>query len=170
MTNLTKRIVVSVALLALVICAAYLAHDFIAAHGRAALLAFHLGLSGLAFGAVTVTYQFPIAGTTAPTPALAAAAGFHNGYNTVRGTVIAAADADTTATLTHTFGLSTAALAAGQPEVQLIPRHAAYYTSVWLATYTDGNTVTLTKGTGAGSGTAGVQLGFILRRPHSIAI
>jgi hypothetical protein len=122
------------------------------------------------FGAVTVTYQYPVAGTAAQTPAAAAAAGFHNGYNTVRGTVIASADADTTATISHGFALTAAQIAAGQPELTLVPLHAAFYTSTWIAAYTDLNTITLTKGTGAGSGTAGVQLGFIVRRPSTLGI
>ena len=116
-------------------------------------------------GAVTITYQYPDAGIVAPLPA-----NFPNGYNTVRGTVAATADADTTAAVVHNFGLSAGALAAGQPEVQLIPLKTQFYTSVWIAVYTDGNTVTLTKGTGGGSGVAGGQLGFAMRRPHSIAI
>lgn len=116
-------------------------------------------------GAVTLTYQYPVAGIVAPLPV-----NFPNGYNTVRGTVAATADGDTTAAVVHNFGLSVGALALGQPEVQLIPLKTQFYTSVWIAVYTDGNTVTLTKGTGGGSGVAGAQLGFAIRRPHSIAI
>jgi hypothetical protein len=116
------------------------------------------------FGAVTVTYQFPVAGTVAP------AANQQPLLNTVRGTVTATDDADTTATITHNMGLTAGQLAAGQPELTLIPLKTNFYTSTWIAAYTDGNTITLTKGTGGGSGVADAQLGFIIRRPHSIAI
>jgi hypothetical protein len=138
-------------------------------HQRAFLLTqggFFVGL----FGLVTVNYKFPLIGTVGPTVATAAAAGFHNGYNTVRGTVTATLDADTTAVLTHNFALTTAQLAAGQPELQsawLLPAAAL---SLWTFAYTDGNTITATKATTASSGNAGAQLWFSIRRPHSIAI
>jgi hypothetical protein len=116
-------------------------------------------------GAVTVTYQFPVQGIVAPvaSPALA------NGWNTVRGNVIATANGDVAAVITHNFGLSPGALANGQPEVLLVPLAAAFYTSLWFAVYTDGNNVTLTK-SGAAGGAAGVQCGFVVRRPASLAI
>lgn len=138
-------------------------------HERAFLITQAGPFVGL-FGAVTVTYQYPVAGTAAQTPAAAAAAGFHNGYNTVRGTVIATADPDTTAVIHHGLDLSTTALAAGQPEIVLGPLSTAFYTSTWSYVNTDGDTVTLTKGTGGGSGAGPAQLAFVVRRPHSIAI
>ena len=125
------------------------------------------------FGTVTVTYQYPVPGVAAQTAALAAAAGFHNGYNTVRGTVISDADADTTATISHGMGLSATALAAGQPEIDwrwLTPAAASARLSLWTFAITDGNVVTATKATTGGSGNAEAQLGFSIRRPHSIAI
>ena len=138
-------------------------------HERAFLITQAGPFVGL-FGAVTVTYQYPVPGTAAQTPAAAAAAGFHNGYNTVRGTVQATADGDTTAVISHGMDISTTALAAGQPEIALGPLLSQFYTSVWSYVNTDGNTVTLTKGTGGGSGTGTPQLAFVVRRPHSIAI
>lgn len=140
-------------------------------HARATLL-LEVGPAVL-FGGVTVTYQFPVPGVAAQTPAAAAAAGFHNGYNTVRGTVIATLDADTDAVISHGFGLSATALAAGQPEVSfygLTGQAAAVRLSLWTAAITDLNTVTLTKATTGGSGAATAQLAFFVRRPHSIAI
>ena len=166
MQNVTKTIAIGI-LAALVV--ALIAVAIFVPHERAFLLTQVAPFVGL-FGAVTVTYEYPVAGTAAQTPAAAAAAGFHNGYNTVRGTVIAALDADTTATISHGFGLSATAIAAGQPELTLVPILGAYYTSAWTAAYTDGNTITLTKGTGGGSGNAGVQLRFIVRRPSSLGI
>ena len=138
-------------------------------HERAFLITQAGPFVGL-FGAVTVTYDYPVPGTAAQTPAAAAAAGFDNGYNTVRGTVIASADGDTTAVISHGFGLSTAALAAGQPEPLFAPLNVAFYTSTWTYVNTDGNTITLTKGTGGGSGAGPAQLYFAVRRPNSIAI
>ena len=64
-------------------------------------------------GAVTVTYEAPLSvqGTNVgPTAAQIA-----NQINEVSATVIASADGDTTATLTHSFGLNAAALALGHP-------------------------------------------------------
>ena len=58
----------------------------------------------------TVTYQNPVAGTTAPTVAQALLT------NLITASV-AMADADTTATVVHQFGLSAAQLAAGFPIV-----------------------------------------------------
>jgi hypothetical protein len=50
-----------------------------------------------------------------------------------------------------------------------VPLNVAFYTSLWIAAYTDLNNVTLTK-SGAAGGAAPAQVGFIMRRPHSIAI
>lgn len=115
-------------------------------------------------GAVTITFQYPVIGVVAPLPA-----NFPNGYSTVRGDVIATANADTTAEVVHSFGLSAGALAAGQPEVSLVPLNVAFYASTWIAVYTDGNNVTLTK-SGAAGGAGPAQLGFFMRRPHSLGI
>jgi hypothetical protein len=123
-----------------------------------ASLAFYSALA--IFGTVTVTYTCPVQGVTAPTAAEA--------KSEVRGNVIATSDADTTAVITHNFGLTTAQLAAGLPEVTLIPLHTDFYLSTWTVAYTDGDTVTLTKGTAGSSGGANAQCGFIVRRPHSI--
>lgn len=115
-------------------------------------------------GAVTITFQYPVIGIVAPLPA-----NFPNGYNTVRGNVIATANGDTTAEVTHNFALSAGALAAGQPEVSMVPLNVAFYASQWIAAYTDGNNITFTKLNSAG-GAGPAQLGFFFRRPHSIAI
>lgn len=162
---------VLVALFAVLIGAAWLFNHGgqLTAHQVAKFLMLTSG--AVAFGAVTITYTYPIAGVTAPTPTLAKAAGFPGGaYNTVRGNVIATADGDTTAALTHNFALSAGALAAGQPELTPIPLHAAFWLSEWTFVYTNGNVVTGTKTTAGSSGNAAAQLGFIIRRPNSIAI
>jgi len=110
--------------------------------------------------AVTVTYASPVTGATPPTAAQAA------NCNSVTGTVIATANGDTTATLTHNFGLSAAALAALQPWVILGQLNVAFYASTWIYVPTDGNTVTLTK-SGAAGGAGPAQLQFTILRPHS---
>lgn len=110
--------------------------------------------------AVTVTYEWPVAGTTPPTAAQVA--------DEVTARVVATADADTTAVITHNMGLTAADLAAGRPTVVLTPLIAAASLSLWTAAYTDGNTITLTKATTAGSGNAGAQLRVDVKRPHTI--
>jgi len=74
--------------------------------------------------------------------------------------VTATADADTTATIPH-------GMASAPKEVSLLPLLAAAYTSAWTAAI-DSTNVTLTKGTGGGSGNASAQLRVIIALPHSI--
>ena len=75
--------------------------------------------------------------------------------------VEATADADTTATIPHT-------LSAAPQEVYVTPLAAAAITSGWRVTTIDATNVVLTKGTGGGSGAAGVQVRCIIKLPHSI--
>jgi hypothetical protein len=114
--------------------------------------------------AVTITYQYPVAGTTAPT-----AAQMLN-KNTVRATVIATADADTTATVIHNMGLTAAQLAAGQPEIILtqILSQALTALSAWVVSAQAANSITLTKLTSTGSGNASPQLEVVIHRPHTL--
>lgn len=72
-------------------------------------------------------------------------------------TVTATADADTTATITHTLG-------AAPDEVTITPLITAGYTSQWTLTTLGVTTVTLTKGTAAGSGNASAQIRVICKR------
>lgn len=169
MQNVSRQIAIGflaalvVALIAVAICVP---------HERAFLLTEVAPFVGL-FGTVTVTYQYPVPGVAAQTPALAAAHGFHNGYNTVRGTIIADADGDTDAVISHGMDLSAGALAAGQPEIGyyvMTGAAAAGRLSMWAFANTDGDTVTATKTTTGSSGDALPQLAFAIRRPHSIAI
>jgi|SRR5215469_4895576 len=109
--------------------------------------------------AVTITYQLPSAvagGTVAPTAAQAFYA------NTV-GCQLSMADTDTTATITHSWGLTTTQSAQLQPFVITYlqtPGTAVPILSFSLAA----NTVVVTKATGAGSGGTYV---VILQRPFS---
>lgn len=112
--------------------------------------------------AVTTTYSYPVAGTTAPTAAQSSA------VNAVVSTVIATADADTTATITHNFGLSASELSNGFPIVIITPLLSNAITSGWYASAVATNSITLTKGTGAGSGNAGAQIRVTVLRPHTI--
>lgn len=75
--------------------------------------------------------------------------------------VTATADADTTATIAHGFGAAPA-------EVSLRPLLANHYVSQWTVSAVDATNITLTKGTGVGSGNAGAQVRVQARRPHSI--
>ena len=121
-------------------------------------------------GAVTINYKFPVAGTVAPTAAQM------QHINTVRGNVIATADGDTTAAVVTNMGnkaqnpLTAAQLLLLQPEVTLGPLLAQFYTSTWTFARTDVNTVTLTKGTGGGSGNAGAQVEFVIHQPSTLTI
>jgi hypothetical protein len=114
--------------------------------------------------AVTVTYTYPVAGTTAPTALQAL------NVNTVIATVIATADADTTATITHNFGLSATQLASGFPFINPVPTLSQALTalSAWSVTSITANTVVLTKLASTGSGNASPQLTVSIQRPMSI--
>jgi hypothetical protein len=107
--------------------------------------------------AVTVTYQLPVSGTTPPTAAQVAAA--------VNATV-AWADADTTALVTHNFGLSNAEITALFPLVDIsIDSSSAGTVNGVITTARTSNVLTLAKASAAGSGgTFIVQL----LRSHSL--
>lgn len=118
-------------------------------------------------GAVTVTYESPLSvqgTTTGPTAAQA------RPVIEVSASVVASADGDTAATVTHNWALSTAALALGHPWIILEPilTQALTALSSWTITTKTLNVVTLTKlaSTGSGSGTA--QLRVRCLRPHSL--
>lgn len=75
--------------------------------------------------------------------------------------VEATADADTTATIPHTLGVT--------PERFTITWRALAATlSLWRVTTVDATNVVLTKSTTAGSGAAGIQARCVILRPHSI--
>lgn len=111
--------------------------------------------------AVTTTYTYPVAGATPPTAAEAA--------TRVSAGVIASIDADTTATVTHNFGLSVAELAEGAPLVAITPLlQAEALLSGWAVTAKATDSITLTKSVTVGSGAAGTQIQVEVLRPHSI--
>jgi hypothetical protein len=115
--------------------------------------------------AVTVTYLCPLSvqgTTTGPTAAQAAAA------QELCATVIATADADTTATITHNWGLSVASLALGHPWIILRETGATSNLSSWYVSSITTNTVVLTKLAATGSGASGAQLTVTLSKPNSL--
>lgn len=75
--------------------------------------------------------------------------------------VVATADGDITATITHGFG-------AAPKEVNFIPVLLAGITSTWFVSDINATTIVLTKGTATGSGTANAQIRVYAKRPHSI--
>jgi hypothetical protein len=124
-----------------------------------------LGTAGIA-GTVTTTYKFPVSSTTtAPTGAQASATQL----------VVAEvnwADSDTTAPITHDFGVGTTGPSPNTsqylPEVIITPVSLGTaglpsLTVVW----TSGNVVTIGKGSTAGTGGTFV---VYVRRPHSIGL
>lgn len=115
--------------------------------------------------AVTVNYYNPGSASSLTAPTVAA-----NGlFDTVTARVIATADGDTTATITHNLGLSAADLTAGRPEIYITNLlQVPASTSAWAVTTIAANSITLTKGTGAGSGNAGEQIQVVIKRPHTI--
>lgn len=121
-----------------------------------------VGLAGIA-GTVVNTYKYPGSGTT---PATAAqATGVH-----VQVAQVSFADADTTATVTHNYNLGTTGATpnTGQlfPEVTLVWTTAGTAAAQVDVTWTDGNSITLTK-RATSTGTGGT-VAVYMRRPHSL--
>lgn len=128
-------------------------------------------------GAVTVTYPYPLAGTTAPPTATQAAAG-----NMIVAQLVWA-DTDTLAVITHSFGLGTVDFLSpnlggtvnppttGQlfPKVTVTPLVTAAAISFYIPpTVTLGqNTITLGKGAVTGSGGT---LAVYIERPFSMLL
>ena len=112
--------------------------------------------------AVTVTYLWPATGVTAPTIATGLA-------DKVRADVIASADGDVAATITHNMAISAADLLLGKPEVYLTPILSQALTALpmWAATSILTNTVVLTKLASVGSGNAAAQLRVYVSRPNT---
>lgn len=118
-------------------------------------------------GAVTVTYEAPLSvqGTTVgPTTAQ-----IGNIVNKVSANIIADADADVAATVTHNLGSNAAQLALGNPMVILEPLLSQALTalSMWTITTKTAVVITLTKLASAGSGNAAPQLRVHVLRPSS---
>jgi len=113
--------------------------------GPSLLVAAAAGGATILFGVNTVTYEWPVAGTTAPTATQSRT------HQTVSA-IITGDGAATTFTVTHNWGLSTAELAAGFPWVNDEQLLAAGYTAAQLITSKTTNAVAFsnTAFTGAG--------------------
>ena len=110
--------------------------------------------------AKTLTYTWPVTGTTAPTAAQMAA------FNTIVAT-LNWSDTEVSQAITHNWNLSATELASLFPIVQAILKSDSTTTVAPVVTvaYTDSSTVTLGKGTVVGTqGTLVVTL----IRPHTI--
>lgn len=109
-------------------------------------------------GAVAISYLFPY--TTAPT--VAQMQGTPN--CTVVATVAASAAADTSAVITHDFGLSAGEITQGFPKVLIVPQADPEISSSWWEASQNPNYTVLQKNTTA----AGVLSKVFIERPHSI--
>lgn len=112
--------------------------------------------------AVTVTYEYPVAGATPPTAAEA--------HDKVVAAVEATADADVLADITHNLGVSVADLAAGFPEVlvELMTPEGWLSTPHMLAAGKLTNTLAVTMSSAVGSGVADDQFRVTITRPHTL--
>jgi hypothetical protein len=110
----------------------------------------------------SVQYLYPVAGTTPPTSVQSAAVNMINA-------AVNFADADTTFTITHNLGMSTADIASGFPLIVLDQLTGAASTTTGPAVYTvtsTPNTTTINKSTAA-TLSGGTVLAAVAR-PHSI--
>jgi hypothetical protein len=108
--------------------------------------------------AVTVTYAYPVAGATAPTAAQALL------VNSVTAQVNMA-DADTTATVTHNFGLAAADPANLFPLVDINVSSPGTVVPILSVVLTNTNAVVINKVSAAGSGGT---YNVLIQKPHSI--
>jgi len=140
-----------------------------AQHHGGSLITWALGI-GLV-GAVTVTYKFPVSGTTPPTAIQASQ------VPTITG-LVTWLESDTTGLFTHNFGLATTTGAAGSqpslasffPEVIITPilNSGTVFPNVQIDyASSTGNQLVFAKGSIAGTG--GTLL-FTVRKPHSIGL
>jgi hypothetical protein len=118
--------------------------------------------------AVTVNYEYPIVVAVPPGVAPTAL----QVHDSVIAAVIATANGDTDAVITHNFGLTGpgvgSQLNAGQPEVLLIPLLPVAIVASWIVSARAANTITVTKLGVGGTSDAAVQLRVHIKRPHSI--
>lgn len=116
--------------------------------------------------AVTINYMNPVTGAGTP-PVIT---GSLPQWDSVTAQIIATADGDTVATVTHNLALTAADLTAGRPDIsvtQLISQ-ALTALSAWAVTTIAANSIVLTKLTSTGSGNASPQVQVTVKRPHSI--
>ncbi len=105
--------------------------------------------------AVSYSWVFPPTGATPPTAAQMA--------DSMIVDIVASADADVAASITHLLGVAPA-------EVIITPMLTQALTALsgWVVATISTTVVTLTKLASTGSGNAAVQLRVIIKRPHTI--
>jgi hypothetical protein len=111
------------------------------------------------FGVVTVTYKYPVSGLVAPTAQQVRALSMVTA-------VLNWGDTDTSATITHNFGLSSAELADlfPAPLVYAIALNGSPSAPAPFVNLTDGNTITITKSSVTNSGGT---FNVVIFRPHT---
>lgn len=130
------------------------------------LAALGLGVAGT----VTVTYAFPVSGTTPPTVVQARRAALLTA-------IINCTDADTYATITHNWGRSSTLGGDGVSSTDYlarffplawppIPQSAITADPLWQVTLANTNLVTYTKATGTGTG--GTFLAILFKVAHGL--
>lgn len=112
--------------------------------------------------AVTVTYEHPVTGATAPTALQVA--------DMVVATVVATADADVLATITHNMNITAGNLTAGFPVVvvELMLPAGWLSTPHVLAAGKTADAVAVTMSNAGSSGNANAQFRVTITRPHTI--
>lgn len=75
--------------------------------------------------------------------------------------IIADADADVAAVITHGFG-------AAPVDISLVPLNTDFFVSTWTLGVVDATEINLAKANAVGSGNAAAQVRVIARLPHSI--
>lgn len=144
---------------ALVVCALLVVPALVATGHLSAVTAFQLSAGLGLVGTVTVTYRFPVSGTTPPTAIQAS-------VQNVVTAIINWAEADTIGTVTHNFGLQSGTYPGNL--TQLFPEIIWYLQSGQTVmpaitfVLTDGNTITFGKQSAVGTGGSVV---VIIRRP-----
>ena len=123
-----------------------------AGHPLSAVLGLGLALAG------TVTYAYPVVGSTAPTATQDA------GGSALTARIVMA-DGDTTQAVVHNWNLTTAQLAALFPFCSLRLEATGTGPGAVLINITDSSTVTVTKASAVGSSFTGV---LVIQRPHSV--
>ena len=114
--------------------------------------------------AVTVTYEYPVAGAVAPTATQV------KRVSAVVASVEADADADVLADITHNMAISAADLAAGLPiiNIEMLLPEGWISTPHVLAAGKLTNTLAVTMSNAVGSGAAGDQFRVTILRPNTI--
>lgn len=113
-------------------------------------------------GVSLFTYAYPVSGTTPPTVAQTGP----NGFNTVIGTAFFA-DADTTLTITHNWGFTSAQAAQFLPEVHAVTQVSGTAPPLFIWNWGNTNAIVMSKAAGAGTGGT---FTVYLHRPNTLTL